>query len=41
MEVGEPAKELTLPPAEEPDVQRLMSVAANYEIDILGPLPEG
>jgi quercetin dioxygenase-like cupin family protein len=41
VEVGKPAKELALPPAEEPDMQRLMSVAAKYAIDILGPLPEG
>jgi mannose-6-phosphate isomerase-like protein (cupin superfamily) len=41
VEVGEPAKELTLPPAEVPDMDRLMSVAAKYDIDILGPLPEG
>jgi hypothetical protein len=39
MEVGEPAKELALPPAEPPDMERLMEIAARYEIDILGPLP--
>jgi quercetin dioxygenase-like cupin family protein len=39
MEVGEPAKELALPPAEPPDMERLMEIAARYGIDILGPLP--
>jgi quercetin dioxygenase-like cupin family protein len=40
VEAGEPAKELNLPPAEPPDMERLMSVAAKYGIDILGPLPD-
>jgi mannose-6-phosphate isomerase-like protein (cupin superfamily) len=39
VEVGEPAKELTIPPAEPPDMGRLMAIAAKYDIDILGPLP--
>ena len=39
VEVGEPAKELTLPPAEPPDMERLVEIAAKYEIEILGPLP--
>ena len=39
VEVGEPAKELTIPPAEPPDIERLMAIAAKYEIEILGPLP--
>lgn len=39
VEVGEPAKELTLPPAEPPDLERLMAIAAKYDIEILGPLP--
>ena len=39
VEVGEPAKELTLPPAESPDMERLMAIAAKYDIEILGPLP--
>ena len=39
VEVGEPAKELALPPAEPPDMERLMAIAANYDIEILGPLP--
>ncbi len=42
VEVGEPAKGLTLPPPPEepPDMERLMSVSAKYDIDILGPLPD-
>ena len=40
VEVGEPARELTLPPAEPPNMERLMSVAPKYDIDILGPLPD-
>jgi glyoxylate utilization-related uncharacterized protein len=39
VEVGEPAKELALPPAEPPDMERLMAIAAKYDIEILGPLP--
>jgi mannose-6-phosphate isomerase-like protein (cupin superfamily) len=39
VEVGELAKELTLPPAEPPDMERLMALAAKYDIEILGPLP--
>src|SRR5215212_6882302 len=39
VEVGEPAKELSIPPAEPPDMERLMAIAAKYEIEILGPLP--
>jgi hypothetical protein len=39
LEVDEPAKELTLPPAEPPDMERLMEIAAKYDIEILGPLP--
>ncbi len=38
-EVGEPAEELVLPPAEPPDMERLMAIAAKYDIEILGPLP--
>jgi hypothetical protein len=37
--VGEPAKVLTIPPAEPPDMERLMTIAAKYDIEILGPLP--
>ena len=39
VEVGEPAEELVLPPAEPPDMERLMTIAAKYGIEILGPLP--
>ena len=39
-EVGEPAKELTLPPAESPDMEKLMTLAEKHHIEILGPLPE-
>ena len=39
VEVGEPAKELTLPPAGPPDLQKLARIAATYGIEILGPLP--
>ena len=39
VEVGEPAMELALPPAEPPDMERLMAIAAKYDIEILGPLP--
>ena len=39
VEVGEPAEELVLPPAEPPDMERLMEIAAKYGIEILGPLP--
>ena len=40
VEVGEPARELTLPPAEPPNIERLMSVAPKYDIEMLGPLPD-
>ena len=39
VEVGEPAEELVLPPAGPPDMERLMAIAARYDIEILGPLP--
>jgi quercetin dioxygenase-like cupin family protein len=39
VEAGEPAEELTLPPAEQPDLERLAKIAATYDIEILGPLP--
>jgi mannose-6-phosphate isomerase-like protein (cupin superfamily) len=39
MEVGELAKELTIPPAQPPDMERLMAIAAKYDIEILGSLP--
>jgi quercetin dioxygenase-like cupin family protein len=40
VEVGEPARELTLPPAEPPDIERLTSVGAKYDTELLGPLPD-
>jgi mannose-6-phosphate isomerase-like protein (cupin superfamily) len=39
LEVGEPAPELTLPPAEPPDVGKLVAIAAKYNLEILGPPP--
>ncbi|SFK77865.1 Cupin domain protein [Halogranum rubrum] len=39
-EAGRPAPSLTTPPQEEPDVAALMEVAAKYDLEILGPLPE-
>ena len=39
VEVGEPAKALTIPPAEPPDMDKLMAIAAKYDIEILGPFP--
>jgi quercetin dioxygenase-like cupin family protein len=39
VEAGEPAKELTIPPATPPDMDKLMAIAAKYAIEILGPLP--
>jgi uncharacterized RmlC-like cupin family protein len=40
VEVREPARELTLPPAEPSDIERLTSVGAKYDIEILGPLQD-
>jgi quercetin dioxygenase-like cupin family protein len=40
VEVGEPARELALPPAKPPDMERLMSISPQYDIEILGPLPD-
>lgn len=37
---GRPAESLTVPPQEAPDVAALTAVAARYDLDILGPLPE-
>jgi hypothetical protein len=39
VEVGGLAEELSIPLAEPPDMERLMAIAAKYDIDILGPLP--
>lgn len=35
-EVGEPARELVVPPPTEPDVQRLLAAAERYQLGILG-----
>ena len=37
--VGEPAQALTLPPAPDgpPDLERLVAVAAEYGVEIIGP----
>jgi quercetin dioxygenase-like cupin family protein len=40
IEASRPARELALPPAEPPDMEKLVALAAKYRIDILGPLPE-
>jgi quercetin dioxygenase-like cupin family protein len=40
IEVSQPATALTLPPARPHDMEKLRSVAAKYNIEILGPLPE-
>jgi len=40
IEMSEPAAQLTLPPPAAPDMAKLMALAAKYQIDILGPLPE-
>jgi len=40
IEMSEPAKELALPPAGPPDMEKLMTLAAKYSLEILGPLPE-
>ena len=37
--VGEPAAELTVPPRAEPDMEKVMTAASKYNIEILGPLP--
>jgi len=39
IEMGEPASDPSLPPSS-PDMAKLMALAAKYQIDILGPLPE-
>jgi mannose-6-phosphate isomerase-like protein (cupin superfamily) len=36
---GEPAGAMETPPAQEPDVQALVALGAEYGLDILGPLP--
>jgi len=37
--MSEPAKELFLPPPAPPDMTKLITLAAKYRIEILGPLP--
>ena len=39
VEVGEPTPKLTLPPAGPPDIEKLASTAAKYDVEILGPPP--
>lgn len=38
-EMGLPAKSLTFPPRVQPDMEKLVLLAAKYGIEILGPLP--
>jgi len=40
IEMGQPASTLTLPPPSEPDMEKLIPLAAKYGIEILGPLPK-
>ena len=40
IEAGEPATDPTSPPNNPPDMEKLMRLAAKYQIEILGPLPE-
>ena len=40
VEMSEPARTAALPPPSQPDMQKLLRVAAKYNIEILGPLPE-
>jgi quercetin dioxygenase-like cupin family protein len=39
-EMGEPAKEVVLPPPGPPDVEKLLALAAKYHMQIQGPSPE-
>ena len=39
-EMSEPASTAALPPPRPPDMQKLITVAAKYKIEILGPLPQ-
>jgi mannose-6-phosphate isomerase-like protein (cupin superfamily) len=39
VEVGEPAPQLTLPPPGPPAVDKLLALAPNYQVEILGPPP--
>ncbi len=38
-EMSEPAKSMTFPPPQPPDMEKLVHLAAKYGIEILGPLP--
>jgi quercetin dioxygenase-like cupin family protein len=40
LEMGEPATDPSAPPTTPPDMDRLMALAAKYNMNILGPLPE-
>jgi quercetin dioxygenase-like cupin family protein len=40
IEMGEPARDASSPPASPPDMEKLMRLAAKYQLEILGPLPE-
>src|SRR5262245_29243899 len=40
MEMSEPASSLTLPTPSAPDMEKLMTLAGKYRIEILGPLPD-
>jgi mannose-6-phosphate isomerase-like protein (cupin superfamily) len=39
-EMGEPARERSLPLPSPPDLEKLQRLCAKYQIDLLGPLPE-
>jgi hypothetical protein len=39
-EMSEPAASDDLPPPSEPDLERVVSTAARYGIEILGPMPD-
>jgi mannose-6-phosphate isomerase-like protein (cupin superfamily) len=39
-EMGEPASSLILPEPSAPDMEKLIPLAAKYQIEILGPLPD-
>lgn len=40
MEAGEPAEAPTLPPPGPLDLEKMMTIAPKYNLEILGPLPE-
>lgn len=41
IELGEPAPHLTLPPAGEPDIEKLLTLAQKYNVEIMMPAPAG